>query len=217
MNRRRYLAVGVTSALTTFAGCLGDDGSDDSGNGDDGTNESGNGETGNTDSGNGDTGTNGSANGEDGTTETGNGDDETTNSSDENDGEETDTGDQRDIDSMCEIDNEVDELTIVSCESQTQGDQYLVSATIRNDGDQETSLYDYEKKAWIFESNETIGRGIQTSQSFDVENFDIAPGDTGSITFTLVISPEDITTDDIQRYVVELGCWSATDAVYCPA
>lgn len=206
MHRRHYLAVGLTSALTTVAGCLGGNGSNDSENGDTGTN----------DSGNGDTGTDGSATGENGTTETGNGDDETTNSSDENDGNETDAGDQLDIDSMCEIDNEVDELTIVTCESQTQGDQYIVSATIRNDGDQETSLYDYEKKAWIYDSNETIGRGIETSQSSDVENFDLAPGETGSVTFTLVISPDDVTTADIQRYVVELGCWSATEAVYCP-
>lgn len=196
MHRRHYLAVGVTTALPTFAGCLGDDGS--------------------TDSGNGDTQTDGSSNGEDGTTDTGNGDDETTNSSDENGGEETDTGEESAIDAMCEIDNEVDQLTVVSCESRTQGDQYVISATIRNDGDQETSLYNYEKKAWIYESTETVGRGIETSQSFDVENFDIAPGETGTVTFTLVITPDDITTADIQRYVVELGCWSATDAVYCP-
>lgn len=207
MHRRHYLAVGVTTALPTFAGCLGDNRDSSSGNGDtDGNNSE-----------NGDTGTDDSANGEDGSSETGNGGDDTTNSSDDIGDDESGTGNREGIDPMCEIDNEIDELTVVGCESHTEGTQYVVSATIRNDGTRETSLYDYEKKAWIYESEETAGRGIDTSQSFDISGFDMAPGDTGTITITLVIGPEDVTTDDIQRYVFELDCWSATEAVYCPA
>lgn len=42
-----------------------------------------------------------------------------------------------------------------------------------------------------------------------------SPGEMGMITISPVIEPEDVTTDNIRRYIFELGCWSATDEMYC--
>lgn len=201
-DRRRFLAAAAFATTGVLAGCAGG-GSD----GDNGGTDSADDET--------DDGTDESRNGNGGTDESENGNGGTETPSGDTETPESDSTEQLSVESMCEAGNIVDELSIVGCQSEIQGDNFVITATVRNDGDQQTAISDYTLRAWVYESQDTSGRGIQSSLSVSGGSFDIAPGETDELTFTKNITADDSSPDDIQRYVIEIYCGTIADGVYC--
>lgn len=118
------------------------------------------------------------------------------------------------IESMCNVSDEVDGLSVIGCQSETTSEALVVTVTLENDGDQQANLFDYQLQSRIYDS-ETIAveNLITPSVTQTYSGTQLQPGDTTTVTFE--ISPQgDATVEDIVQYQIELGCGSGGGA-YC--
>lgn len=119
------------------------------------------------------------------------------------------------IESMCEVTDDVEGLSVVGCQSEIKSEDLLITVTVRNDGDQVADLYDHHLSATVHKSTETTGLGVTGSVVVSYPgDSEVPPGETGQATIRAAPNP-DISVEDIQRYVVELSCGFGADGVYC--
>lgn len=190
MNRRAVLrrGVGAVALSVPLAGCGGDDGTAT----DDGTEANG-----------------GSSNG----TESDGGDEsspETDTVTETSEPTETVTVQGESIGSVAE--NTVEELVIVDWESQSPGEieAYPVAITVRNTGDQETNLINYNLELTVYDDSDT---DISDSYSgFSAVESTVAPGSEQEVTISTGVSGQ---LEDVARYEITLNCEMGAGGVYC--
>lgn len=118
------------------------------------------------------------------------------------------------IGSMCEVETDtVDGLSVVGCRSEISDGNFVATITIRNEGDQEINLFDYDLEMEFYSSTEP-GPGDEVYGTVRTEyTGEPPPGGTQVVTATL--NPNSASPDDVRLYTVSLECDSFYDAPYC--
>jgi len=111
----------------------------------------------------------------------------------------------------------LEELSVVGCQSREEDGNFVVDVTVRNDGAQETDLFDYDLEVRPYDatevdaSNSIFGGG----ESISYPGYsDIQPGETGSATATVALV-DSASPSDVQLYTVAVQCGISSDGRYC--
>lgn len=108
--------------------------------------------------------------------------------------------------------NAVEELEITDWSARIDDDDFVVTLSIENTGDQQTELVKYWYDVKLYDAENTnIPLGANTQSSS--EETDPAPGEVGVL--DAVISLENDNPEAVARYEVSITCTLADDAVYC--
>ena len=117
------------------------------------------------------------------------------------------------------LESTVDELSIVDQRQrllrgrQHEDIHFAVTLTVRNTGDQEASLEDYEYEIRLY-SPEDIE--ITPGNTWAINPDTVAPGETGTILLQVsFISSESVSPEDVDRYEVTLSCGGDGAGSYC--
>ncbi|PSQ18828.1 hypothetical protein BRD00_03500 [Halobacteriales archaeon QS_8_69_26] len=128
-----------------------------------------------------------------------------------------DDGDELGFGPKCDdVENTVDGLSVGGCQSAVEGDLFVVTVTVSNDGDLETDLSEYDLLARYYDSTETDFTNEIETGTIRVQYPDgsgIPPGE--SIRARIEFDPKTASPGDIQVYVVTLRCTGFGDGVYC--
>lgn len=124
---------------------------------------------------------------------------------------------ERDIESMCYLDNSIEELPIIACKSEVRDDQLVVRATIRNDGGQTMDLFGYSPGVSIYNTAEpTSESGIPSSAGIEIPDDDeLQPSETLVVTMTVIPIDSNVSIEEIRSYTVDLSCNNPDSGVYC--
>lgn len=119
---------------------------------------------------------------------------------------------------MCQVGQDnIDEFSIVGCQSEGQDGNFVVDMQVRNDGDQETDLFDYEVAVTPYDGAEAsdsnnIDAGGQ-STSFP-EGSVVQPGDTRLVVVRVALI-DSASPSDVALYTATVKCGTFSDGVYC--
>lgn len=110
------------------------------------------------------------------------------------------------------VDNAVEELEITDWSGRIDDDDFVVTLSIKNTGNQQTQLVKYWYDIRLYDAENTNIRLGKNTQS-PSEETDPAPGEVGVL--NAVISLENDNPEDVARYETSITCTLADDAVYC--
>jgi len=136
------------------------------------------------------------------------------------DGDSTDTEDIPELQlSGQQLESTVDELSITEQThelvpgQQHEDIHFAVTPTVRNTGDQETNLGDYQYEIRLY-SEEDID--ITPGSTWKANPETVQPGETGTILLQVsFISAEGVSPEDVDRYEVTLSCGGDNAGTYC--
>lgn len=90
---------------------------------------------------------------------------------------------------------------------------FAVTPTVRNTGDQETNLGDYQYEIRLYSAEDI---DITPGNTWKANAQTVAPGETGTILLQVsFISSDSVSPEDVDRYEVTLSCGEDSDGDYC--
>jgi hypothetical protein len=122
------------------------------------------------------------------------------------------------VESMCQVaETDLEELSVVGCQSSAEDGNLLVDVTIRNDGQQETDLFEYDLEVTPYDATEVdsannIGGGGQ-SNTYPGDTV-AQPGETRSVTAVVALA-DSASPSDVQLYTVAVQCGTFSEGLYC--
>lgn len=122
------------------------------------------------------------------------------------------------IESTCQVaQTDLEELSVVGCQSEGQDGNLVVEVTIRNDGQQETDLFEYDLEITPYDATEadpsnSIGGGGQ-SNTYPGDTV-VQPGETRSVTARVALA-DSASPSDVQLYTVAVQCGTFSEGLYC--
>jgi hypothetical protein len=122
------------------------------------------------------------------------------------------------MESMCQVaDNSVEELSVVGCQSEERDGSLVVNIRVRNDGQQETDLFNYDYTVTPYDGTDpssanNIGSAGQ-STLFPGSSV-VQPGETTRIRATVGIR-DSASLSDLQLYTITVECGNSGDGSYC--
>jgi halocyanin-like protein len=122
------------------------------------------------------------------------------------------------MESMCQVaENSVDGLSVVGCQSEERDGNLVVNMRVRNDGQQETDLFNYDYPVTLYDGTDpssanNIGSAGQ-STLFPGSSV-VQPGETARIRVTVGIR-DSASLSDLQLYTITVECGNSDDGSYC--
>lgn len=122
------------------------------------------------------------------------------------------------IESACQVaQTDLEELSVVGCQSGEEDGNLVVDVTIRNDGQQETDLFEYDLEVTPYDATEVdpsndIGGGGQ-SNTYPSDTV-VQPGGTRTVVARVALA-DSTSPSDVQLYTVAVQCGSFSEGLYC--
>jgi hypothetical protein len=121
------------------------------------------------------------------------------------------------MESMCQVaQDSIEELSIVGCQSEGRDGKLAVDIRVRNDGQQETDLFEYDLTVTPYDAAEASDSNNIDSggQSNTFNKPVVQPGETVSL-IAIVGLIDSASPSDVQLYTITIECGTFSEGLYC--